>query len=103
MNIIIVGCGKVGFKLVEQLSHEKENNITVVDIRAQIVQGAVSEYDAMGVTGSGVDADTLAEADVENADVLIAVTGSDELNLMICLMAKKLGNCNTIALSLIHI
>lgn len=97
MNIIIVGCGKVGFKLVEQLSHEKENNITVVDIRAQIVQGTVSEYDVMGVTGSGVDADTLAEADVENADVLIAVTGSDELNLMICLMAKKLGNCNTIA------
>ena len=96
MNIIIVGCGKVGFKLVEQLSHE-EHDITVIDSRAEVVQNAVNEYDVMGVVGSGTDVDTLAEAGIDKADVLITVAGSDELNLMICLMAKKLGNCQTIA------
>ena len=97
MNIIIVGCGKVGTKLVEQLSHEKEHNITIIDPRADVVENAVNEYDVMGVVGSATDLDTLYEADVEKADVMIAVAGSDELNLIICLMAKKLGNCQTIA------
>lgn len=97
MNIIIVGCGKVGYKLIEQLSHEKEHDITIIDPRAEVVQNAVNEFDVMGVVGSATDIDTLTEADVENADVMIAVAGSDELNLIICLMAKKLGNCQTIA------
>lgn len=97
MNIIIVGCGKVGYKLIEQLSHEKEHDITVIDPRASVVENAVNEFDVMGVVGSATDIDTLMEADVEKADVMIAVAGSDELNLIICLMAKKLGNCQTIA------
>lgn len=97
MNIIVVGCGKVGNKLVEQLSRENEHDITIVDIRAASVQNAVNEFDVMGVVGSGTDIDTLAEASIDKADVLIAVTGSDELNLMICLIAKKLGNCQTIS------
>ncbi len=97
MNIIVVGCGKVGRKLISQLSHEKEHNITVIDLRQAIVQKLVNNYDIMGVVGSGTDVDILNEASVDDADVLIAVTGSDELNLMVCLMAKKLGNCNTIA------
>lgn len=97
MNIIIVGGGKVGHKLIEQLSHEKEHDITIIDTRAEVVQNAVNEYDVMGVVGSATDIDTLTEADVEKADVMIAVAGSDELNLIICLMAKKLGNCQTIA------
>ncbi len=97
MNIVVVGCGKVGRKLVSQLSHEKEHNITVIDSRQAIVQKLVNNYDIMGVVGSGTDVDILNEASVEDADVLIAVTGSDELNLMVCLMAKKLGGCNTIA------
>ena len=97
MNIIIVGCGKVGYKLIEQLSNEKEHDITVIDPRASVVENAVSEFDVMGVVGSAIDMDTLMEADVEKADVMIAVAGSDELNLLICLMAKKLGNCQTIA------
>ncbi len=97
MNIIIVGCGKVGDKLIEQLSLEKEHDITIVDTRADVVSLAVSEYDIMGVVGSGTDIDTLSEAGIEDADVFIAVAGSDELNLMLCLMAKKLGNCQTIA------
>ncbi|MBE7029879.1 MAG: Trk system potassium transporter TrkA [Ruminococcaceae bacterium] len=97
MNIIIVGCGKVGEKLIEQLSREEEHNITLIDTNADVVQEVVNEYDVMGVVGSGVDVDTLAEAGIAKADVLIAVAGSDELNLMLCLMAKKLGDCQTIA------
>ncbi len=97
MNIIIVGCGKVGHKLIEQLSKEQEHDITLIDTDAHVVSEMVNEYDVMGVVGSGVDADVLSEAGIAAADVVIAVAGSDELNLMICLMAKKFGNCQTIA------
>lgn len=97
MNIIIVGCGKVGHKLVEQLSHEEEHDITIVDSRPEVVQNVVNEYDIMGVAGRATDIDTLAESGIDKADILIAVTGSDELNLMICMLAKKMGNCKTIA------
>lgn len=97
MNIIIVGCGKVGYKLTEQLVREEEHNITVIDTNAEVVGETVADFDVLGVVGSGTDMDTLMEASVDNADVLIAVSGSDELNLMICLMAKKIGNCQTIA------
>lgn len=97
MNIIIVGCGKVGHKLVEQLSHEEEHDITIVDSRPEVVQNIVNEYDIMGVAGSATDIDTLAESGIDKADILIAVTGSDELNLMICMLAKKMGDCKTIA------
>lgn len=97
MNIIIVGCGKVGHKLVEQLSHEEEHDITIVDSRPEVVQNVVNEYDIMGVAGSATDIDTLAESGIDKADILIAVTGSDELNLMICMLAKKMGDCKTIA------
>ncbi len=97
MNIIIVGCGKVGQKIAEKLSQENEHNITVVDTRRFKVENIINEYDVMGVVGSCADIDILKEAGVENADILIAVTGSDELNLLTCLMAKKAGECQTIA------
>lgn len=97
MNIIIVGCGKVGQKLAEMLSHENEHNITVVDTRGGVISDIINKFDIMGVAGSGASLDVLTEAGVENADVLIAVTGSDELNLITCLIAKKAGNCQTIA------
>lgn len=97
MKIIIVGCGKVGEKLLEKLSFEKEHDITIVDVKKEAVADVVSEYDAMGVIGNGVDLDTLSEAGVDEADLVIAVTGSDEINLMACLLAKKKGNCETIA------
>ncbi|MBQ7985776.1 MAG: Trk system potassium transporter TrkA [Clostridia bacterium] len=97
MNIIIVGCGKVGQKIAEKLSQENEHNITVVDSRRFKVENIINEYDVMGVVGSCADIDILKEAGVENADILIAVTGSDELNLLTCLMAKKAGECQTIA------
>lgn len=97
MNIIIVGCGKVGQKITEMMCYEKEHNITVIDTRHKAVSSLVGEYDIMGVTGSGASLDTLLEAGINEADLLIAVTGSDEVNLLTCLVAKKAGNCRTIA------
>lgn len=97
MNIIIVGCGKVGEKLVEKLCQEKEHDITVIDIRADIIKTLVNQYDVMGVVGSGASIDTLSEAGISDADILIAVTGSDEFNLLTCLIARKTGQCQTIA------
>lgn len=97
MNIIIVGCGKVGQKLAEKLSQEKEHNITVIDLRYNVVQDLTNEYDIMGVCGSCSDIDTLTDAGVADADLLIAATGADELNLLTCFMAKKVGGCQTIA------
>lgn len=96
MNIIIVGCGKVGNTLVEQLSNE-EHNIIVVDNNAEKVRYITDAYDTMGVIGNGVSYQTLQEAGVATADLVISVTGSDEENLLCCLIAKKAGNCQTIA------
>lgn len=97
MKIIIVGCGKVGQKIAVQLSQENEHDITVIDTRGKVVSGLINQYDIMGIVGSCSDLSTLTEAGVETADILIAVTGSDELNLLTCLMAKKAGGCQTIA------
>ena len=97
MNIIIVGCGKVGQKLVEKLSNEQDHDITIVDLRSHIIQDMTNQYDIMGVCGSAIDMDIMQEAGIDSADILIAVTGSDELNMITCLMAKKLGRCRTIA------
>lgn len=97
MNIIIIGCGKVGQKLASQLNMEADLNITVVDTNANAVRDTINKYDVMGVIGHGATLDVLLEAGIKDADVLIAVTGSDELNLIACLLAKKAGNCKTIA------
>ena len=96
MNIIIVGCGKVGSTLVEQLSGEN-HNIVVIDEKEEKVKSITDEMDAMGIVGNGVSYQTLLEADIRRADLLIAVTGSDEQNLLCCVIAKKTGNCKTIA------
>lgn len=96
MRIIIVGLGKVGQTLAAELSSEN-NDITVIDHKEAVVEEFSSQYDIMGLVGNGVSYSTQMEAGVEAADLLIAVTGSDELNLLCCLIAKKAGNCHTIA------
>ncbi len=96
MNIIIVGCGKVGRTLAEQLN-EEGNNIVVIDSDAQKVKTVAEKYDIMGVIGNGAIHSVQKEAGIESADLFIAVTGSDEMNLLCCLIAKKAGNCQTIA------
>lgn len=96
MNIIIVGCGKVGQALAEQLN-EEGNDITVIDLLPSKVNETAARYDVLGVVGNGATHLTQQEAGIRDADMLIAVTGSDELNLLCCLIAKKAGNCHTIA------
>ena len=96
MNIMIVGCGKVGQTLAEQLN-EEGNNITVVDTRAEVVGDLSARLDIMGYVGNGATHTVLEEAGIDKTDLLIAVTGSDELNLLCCLVAKRERDCQTIA------
>lgn len=96
MNIIIVGCGKVGYTLVEQLGGEN-HDITVIDELEEKVHSITDELDAMGIVGNGVSYQTLLKAGIQKAHLLIAVTGSDEQNLLCCAVAKRAGNCKTIA------
>ncbi len=96
MKIIIVGCGKVGYTLVEQLSGE-DHDIVVIDIKEEHVRSITDELDAMGIIGNAASYQTLLEAGIEQADLLIAVTNSDEQNLLCCVIAKQAGNCKTIA------
>ncbi len=96
MNIIIVGCGKVGYTLVEQLGGEN-HDITVIDEIEDKVHSITDELDAMGIIGNGVSYQTLLQAGIKKAHLLIAVTGSDEQNLLCCAVAKRAGNCRTIA------
>ena len=96
MKIIIVGCGKVGETLAAVLGQDG-NDITVVDLSAEKVKSISEKLDVMGVVGNGATNTTLREAGIEGADLLIAVTESDELNLLCCTIAKKSGKCRVIA------
>ncbi len=96
MKIIIVGCGKVGCALAKQLSREK-HNITVIDTNYSLVHTVSNSNDVMGIVGNGASNTVQSEADIEHTDLFIAVTGSDELNLLCCVIAKKAGDCSTIA------
>ncbi len=96
MKIIIVGCGKVGDTLAEQLSAEK-HDLTMIDEDSDRLHQVTDFIDAMGIVGDGVDHTTLMDAGIQDADLLIAVTGSDEKNLLCCVIARKAGHCQTIA------
>lgn len=97
MNIVIVGCGEVGADIAAQLSNEEGNAITLVDMSAEKIKELSAKLDVMGVIGNGATHTVLEEAGIEKADLLIAVTESDELNLLCCMIAKKTGSCKVIA------
>lgn len=96
MNVIIVGCGQVGVTLAEKLSLEG-NNVTVIDTSAERVKFVTDRIDVLGVVGNGATHMTQVEAGIDKADMLIAVTDADELNLLSCTMAKIASGCKTIA------
>lgn len=96
MKILIVGCGKVGTTLAEQLDQEG-HDIVVIDNKASAIQNITDTLDVMGIVGNGSSYHVLLSAGIETSDLLIAVTNSDELNLLCCLIARKAGNCHTIA------
>ena len=96
MKIIIVGCGKVGYAIAQQLTQEK-HDITLVDDEPEHLSRADSTLDAMCLNGNGASISVLMEAGVRSADLVIAVTGVDETNLVCCLIAKSLGAQHTVA------
>ena len=96
MKIIIIGCGKVGSALAEELTMEN-HEVAIVDISAQKLQEVGEDLDALQIHGNGSSINVLMDAGVTSADLVIAVTGSDELNLLCCLVAKNLGKCHTVA------
>lgn len=96
MKITIVGCGKIGRSLIESLTAEG-HDILVIDRNPTVLNETTNIFDVMGVCGNAVDCDTLTEADVNNADILVATTESDEMNMLTCFLAKKMGAKHTIA------
>ena len=96
MKIVIIGGGVVGFTIASQLTNEG-HDITVVD-RSQIVADQISDsLDCMALAGNGAALEVMRSADVPNCDLLIACTAQDELNMLCCIFAKKLGCRSTIA------
>lgn len=96
MNIVIIGDGKVGFALATQLDHEG-HNVTVIDNKASVLEKTINSLDVVGVLGNGATPETLKEAGAQHADVVIAATSKDEINIISCLLARKLGARHTIA------
>ena len=96
MKIIVLGAGKVGKTLIKHMANE-DHDIIVVDQNATKVEEVVNQYDVIGVVGNGGSYDILMEAGAEDANLIICVTASDELNILAGLMAKKMGTRHTIA------
>jgi trk system potassium uptake protein TrkA len=97
MKIIIIGDGKVGNNLAENLAADGDNSITIIDKDAEALRKTVESLDVRCVKGNGVSAGTLLDAGVSGTELLIAATSSDEMNMVCCLTAKKLGAAHTIA------
>ena len=96
MKIVIIGLGTIGRTVVRSLAGA-DNVITVVDDDKKKIESVIEKHDVSGVIGNGACMDIQKEAGVKNADLVIALTNSDELNIMACLVAKKCGAKNTIA------
>lgn len=96
MKIVIIGLGTVGKTILKNLSDE-EHTITIIDEDKTRIENLIEKYDVMGVAGNGASMEIQSEAGVSSAELVIALTRSDELNILACLVAKKLGAKNTIA------
>lgn len=96
MKIIVVGCGNIGYAVIDLLCREG-HDVVAVDTRQDRLKNANAEFDIMCVGGDGADRDVLEAAGVSDADLLLALTETDERNLMICLIGKKCGAKHTIA------
>ena len=96
MKIVVVGNGKVGTTLTVQLAREG-HDIIIVDNDERVIENVVNAYDVMGICGNGGSYDVLQQAGVATADLFIAVTSGDEMNILSCMLAKKMGAKHTIA------
>ena len=96
MDIIVVGCGKIGSKIVQSLV-EEGHDVVAVDNNSTVLESITNIYDVMTVCGSGTDCETLQDAGVSEAELVIAVTASDEFNMLCCYLSRKMGAKHTIA------
>lgn len=96
MKIVIIGIGTIGLTILNNLS-TKTHNVTIIDYNKEKVERYIEKYDIQGVVGNGASIDIQREAGVQNADVIITLSNSDELNVFASLVAKKLGGKYTIA------
>ncbi len=96
MKIIIAGCGRIGERITASLVEEK-HEILIIDKDPGIIEEATNIYDVMGICGNCADSDIVEEANAGECDLYIAVTDSDELNMLSCFVAKRMGAKNTIA------
>lgn len=96
MKIVIVGDGKVGSTIANQLSLEG-HDVIVIDNNAAVLTNSGNTMDIFCIEGNGATASVLKEAGIQQTDVLIAATSADEVNMLCCLLGKKLGAKNTIA------
>lgn len=96
MKIIVIGCGTIGKTIVEHVSKEG-HNIVVIDSDKEKVENMIERYDVVGVVGNGASLEILEEAGAKNADLVIAISSEDEINILACMVAKKIGAESTIA------
>lgn len=96
MKIVIIGLGSIGRTILKNLASEG-HTITIIDEDKDKIESLIERYDVFGVVGNGASMDIQKEANVEDAELVIALTRSDELNILACLVAKRVGAENTIA------
>ena len=96
MKIVINGCGKIGKTILASLVAEG-HDVVAIDNNRSVISNITDIYDVIGVCGNGADNDVLSQAEINNAELFVSVTGSDELNMLSCFMAKRMGAKHTIA------
>ena len=96
MKIVVIGCGTIGGTIIEHVSKEG-HNLVIIDDDKKRVESLIEHFDVLGVVGNGASLDIQEEAGVRGADLVIAVTPEDEINILACMVAKKLGAKSTIA------
>lgn len=96
MNIVVAGCGKVGTMIISSFV-EEEHNVVAIEKESSALNEVTNIYDVMGVCGDSTDCDVLTEARIQNCELFVAVTNSDELNMLSCFIARKMGAKHTIA------
>ena len=96
MKIVIIGLGTIGKTILRALA-EENHNVTIIDEKKDKIEELIEKYDVSGVVGNGASMDIQKEAKVKDADLVIALTESDELNIFACMVARKVGAKNTIA------
>ncbi|MBR3324552.1 MAG: Trk system potassium transporter TrkA [Clostridia bacterium] len=96
MQVVIIGLGQIGQELAKELA-QKKHDVTVIDKNKELIDNFTNKYEAIGIVGSGASRDIQTKARCDTADLVIGLTGIDEINLMSCLTAKYLGAKYTVA------